>query len=237
MIDQADGRLAEWARGVLGEEVPVSFAPPGAAGVAGAPDGGLHLYLFELAEGKAPQTTSPQPLRFLLRYLVTATATAGAGSDPTAAHRRLGELLFAALADPEIDVVLGTIPLSLWQTLGAAPQPSFVLQVPLERPRPSRPEVPVREVVLASGPVGEIAGLLLGPGEVPLARARVELPALSRSTVTDSGGRFQLSGVPVGAAAGPLRISARGRLWTLPAPAGPAPLIIRLDLTEDAHGH
>jgi hypothetical protein len=236
MIDQADQRLADWAQGVLGE-VPVSFDPPGAPSSQSSSPG-LHLYLFEIAEAKTPQTTAAAapPLRFLLRYLVTCSAT-GAAADPREAHRQLGELLFAALADPEIDVSLDAVPLAVWQALGAAPQPSFVLQVPLERPRESRPEVPVREVVVATGPVGEITGLVLGPEEIPLVRARVELPALSRATVTDSRGRFQLTGVPLGAAAGQLRVSARGRLWTLPAPAGPAPLIIRLDFTEDAHGN
>ncbi len=222
MIDQADERLGEWVRGVLGD-VHVSFAPPGVAP-------GIHLYLLEIAEAKEPQTTSPPPLRFRLRYLVTAAA-----EDPREAHRQLGELLFAALADPAVDIALDAAPAAVWQALGIAPQPTFMLEVPLERARERRPAVPVREVMLGSSPLGELAGVVVGPGDIPLAQARVELPALSRSTVTDSRGRFQLSGVPLGAAAGEMQVHARGRRWTLPVAAGATPLIVRLDLMEEEH--
>jgi iron complex outermembrane recepter protein len=53
-------------------------------------------------------------------------------------------------------------------------------------------------VTAAPRPPGAIHGQLLDPSGVPLPEARVMLPTLRRTTVTDTDGRFRLEGIPAG---------------------------------------
>ena len=227
MIDEVDRRLREWAATVVGE-VPVSLAPPSREREGEA---GVGLYLFDLAESPSPRTSGPQPLQFLLRYLVTASSP-----EPEEAHRLLGELLFAALETPEMEVEVGAVPVALWQAFGAAPRPAFTLRMPMLKERRKRPVRRVLEpLVVEASRLARLAGVVLGPGDLPLAGARVELPALNVSTRTDFQGRFQFAAVPEGAT-GVLRVQARGRELAV-APERPAdpesPLIVRFPLMED----
>lgn len=143
MIDEMDRSLREWIGTVLGE-TPVSLGPP-----AGEKEDGVKLYLLDLLEGPAPRERRSQPLQLKLRYLVTATA-----EEPEEAHRRLGELAFAALESPDFEVELGALPASLWQAFGVAPRPAFLLRVPVRRERPAR-KVPLvlEPIVIQAAPM------------------------------------------------------------------------------------
>lgn len=227
MIDEVDRRLQDWTATVVGK-IPVSLAPPGRQGEE-APAVGL--YLLEFAESPSPRTSGPQPLQVLLRYLVTASSPR-----PEEAHRMLGELLFAALETPELEVELGLVPLALWQAFGVAPRPAFTVRVPLLKERKTRPVRRVAEpLIVEASRLARLSGLVLGPGDLPLAGARVELPALNVSTRTDFHGHFHFSAVPEGST-GTLRVQARGQeLSVIPErPADPeSPLIVRFPLMED----
>lgn len=227
MIDEVDRRLRDWAATVVGK-VPVSLAPPGRQGEEESVVG---LYLLELAENPSPRTSGPQPLQVLLRYLVTASSP-----QPEEAHHLLGELLFAAMETSEMEVTLEPLPVALWQAFGVMPQPAFTVRVPLQKERKARPLRRVLEpLVMAASPMARLAGVVLGPGDLPLAGARVELPALSLSTRTDFRGHFFFDAVPRDAP-GMLRVQAHGRELSVMAehPVDPeSPLIVHLPLMED----
>lgn len=225
MIDEVDRSLREWIGTVLGE-TPVSLAPP-----ASEEKAGVKLYLLDLLEGPAARERRSQPLQLKLRYLVTVAA-----EEPEEAHRRLGELAFAALESADFEVELGALPDSLWRAFGVMPRPAFLLRVPLRRERPARPVRRVLEpLVVHTAPLTTLPGLVLGPGDIPLAGAQVELPSLGISARTDAYGRFELASVPAGAPAGTLRVRAKG--LEIAVAAGTArpddPLIIRFQSMED----
>ena len=66
----------------------------------------------------------------------------------------------------------------------------------------------------SSGPIVPFYGLVLGPDEIPLVNARVELPNLFRSDTTDQRGRFTLAGIPAAPKEKTLLIKARGKEQT-----------------------
>lgn len=227
MIDEVDRRLQDWAATIVGT-VSASLAPPGQQGEE---EPAVGFYLLDFAENPSPRTSGPQPLQVLLRYLVTASAP-----DIQEAHRLLAELLFAALEAPELEVELGLVPLALWQAFGVAPRPAFTVRVPLVRERKARLVRRVVEpLVVETSRLARLSGLVLGPGEVPLAGARVELPALNVSTHTDFQGRFHFAVVPEGST-GVLRVQARGQeLSVIPERSTDpeSPLMVRFPPMED----
>jgi hypothetical protein len=202
-IDQVDRRLEDWIRSVLGE-VNVFLTPPKEL----QDIGGVNLYLLNLMNappGRSLKELSPH--RIILRYLVTVS-----GTDPHAMHRMLGELMFAALDWPEVEVELDSLSPAVWSVLGLAARPSFVLRVPLIRERPEKLAPPVRtEMIVKNTSLRPLTGRVIGPGDIAIMGARVELPALHLSTVTDSRGRFQFAAVPSDPLIKLLRVNAKGR--------------------------
>lgn len=222
MIERIDRRLAEWAAAVL-EGPRIELSPPGEGG-----DGsGISLYLMDLRHAPAARGGERPPRQVVLRYLVTAWA-----DEPTEAHRLLGELAFAAM-EADLEVELDPLPLELWRAFGVLPRPAFVLRMPLRRERP-KPAVPrVRQpLVLRAEPTASLSGAVIGPGEMPIAGARVELPAIARSTHTDHRGRFAFAAVPASGTR-TVRVTAKGREISVAAGAEEGPLLIRLQPTED----
>src|SRR5262249_33830852 len=147
------------------------------------------------------------PVQLALRYLVTTW-----GDDPLAEHRLLGTLVAAAMQEEGFEVLLAPTQPATWTALGAAPRPAFVLQVPVRQARPE-PVLPrVRGPLVMQGvALAPWAGQVLGPGDVPLANARVEVPAAAAVTETDPQGRFRFPGLPVEPRQKVVRVRARGK--------------------------
>lgn len=222
MIETVDERLKDWVENVL-DAVTVTLDPPGPP-QAGR---GVNLYLLELVESPPPSGTKRPPLQLSLRYLITTWA-----DEPEEAHRLLGELVFAAMEVSEYEVELAPVLAATWMALGAIVQPSFMLRVPLRRERPE-PEVDlVREpLVVQNVPISELRGTVLGPGDVPLMGALVELPLLQLRTRADSKGRFHFAAVPREFDTWRLRVKAKGREFQVTVRRGSEgePLVIRVD--------
>ncbi len=219
MIDEIDARVRSWVEGVAGD-VPISMEPPG-------PDrqgSGVGLYLLSLQ----PQPSmrgggEPAPVQIGLRYLVTAWS-----DDPGDAHRLLGQLVVAGLRDPELEVDLEPLPADAWAAFRLPPQPSFVLVTVLR----DQQAVPVKLVrgplQLKASDIAPLSGTVVGPNDVPLAAATVELPALQLGAVTDWRGRFAFAAVPREPRVKHLVVRARGRELAVDADLGAgAPLMIR----------
>jgi hypothetical protein len=229
VIDQADRELQEWVKSVV-TGVDVNLGLPGQL------EGkrGVSLYLLALANPPPAWMNRQSAVRVALRYLVTAWA-----ADDEDAHRLLGKLVLAVIEKREYELDLTELPATTWTALGIAPRPAFTLCVPLyiERPEPVTPLVHGPLVVRGS-PVTNLYGVVLGPGDIPIVGASVELPALQLRAHTDARGRFHLSNVPgelPGSQGIQLLVKAKGRVQsvTVDQPTSDGePLAIRFDLFD-----
>src|SRR5262249_35963769 len=146
--------------------------------------------------------TRRPPLQVLLRYLVTV-----GGADAWEVHGRLGDLLFAAMEHPDYEVELSSVDPSAWTALGMAMQPSFVLAVPVRKAVPEAPATPVKGPLDVRGStVSHLDGVVLGPGDVPIPDAYIEIPALGVAVRSDTRGRFRFAAVPSGPGPYQLRV-------------------------------
>ncbi|MBU8895441.1 carboxypeptidase regulatory-like domain-containing protein [Corallococcus sp. H22C18031201] len=230
MIDEVDQRLKAWV-GRIALDAPVHLGVPDREAL----ERGVCLYLLELAPAPAARTGRRAPLQFSVCYLVTAGA-----ASPEAAHRLLGELVFAAMQESEFEVDLAPVAAAVWAGLRVPPRPGFRLRIPVRKERqetaPRRAGFPV---VVASAPDETFQGRVVGPGDEPIPGALVELPTLRLSTRTDARGCFRFPQVPPAAALGRLEVRARGELLAVGEEAlatGTQPLLIRVPMKEDGPG-
>jgi hypothetical protein len=81
-----------------------------------------------------------------------------------------------------------------------------------------------------------LAGVVVGPGDVPVAAARVEIPSAGKWMETDSQGRFLFPGLPAEPPRMLVRVRARGRQMDaeIAGPAEGEPVVVHFDqLMED----
>ncbi len=208
MIDRIDRELEAWARSLLGE-VGVVFAPPRQE----TTDNVVLFFLTDLKHTQPIRGGRGHLLEMAARYLVAVWA-----NDPLEEHRLLAELAFAAMRSGQFELELEAPPLELWTALGSRPRASFHLRVPI-RQKVERPKAkPVLEPPqLRRSKMGPWEGVLLGPGEVPVAGARVEFPRLHRSVTTDANGRFRLTGVGLDWTPKEAKVFARGKEFIVSA--------------------
>jgi hypothetical protein len=234
LIDDIDEKLTDWMTAVLGA-TPVSLSAPG----PNSDHRGISLYLVEIQRRQGARGTEKKPpLQLLLRYLVSVQ-----GDDPIQSHRQLWQLLLDAERRAQANewiLELEPPPAELWLSFGIPPRPAFVLGIPLQhqwrQPRVPRVATPPE---LQTSPGGSLVGQVVGPGGVPIAGARVELPSLGQTAATGPLGRFRFSSVPSGRyRPTQLVVKAKGETQRvkLKADLGNEPLIIRFHLAEAEHG-
>lgn len=226
MIDQMDRELQEWVKSVV-SPVEVVLGPPSQL------DGkhGVNLYLLALGDPPSAWMNRQPAARVALRYLVTTWA-----ENEEEAHGLLGELVLAVLEKREYELDLNDLHATMWTALGIAPRPAFTLCVPLtvERPEPVTRLVQ-RPLVVRGVPVISLYGIVLGPGDIPIVGASVELPTLQLSVHTDARGRFYFSTVPGEPPGMQLLVKAKGRERSITveqATSEQEPLAIRFDSFE-----
>jgi hypothetical protein len=222
VIDEVDQKLSRWVEEVLpGANVTLE-------GPAGADDD-VGLYLFEMADLPPARGDSRPPLQVRLGYLVTTS-----GGNVAVAHKRLGTLLFAALTHPDWDVRYPGDIAEFWRAVGEPPRAGFILNVPLRQPVAIEPPPPV-QAPLSVDIVGlrVMEGIVLGPGDVPISDAFVQLPALALTTRSDARGRFRFPGIPETPAKQQLRVRAKAREFPFTIDSSqPSPYVLRLDLAK-----
>jgi hypothetical protein len=188
----------------------------------------VSLHLVQIDGHPPPRGPRRPPLQVDLHFLVSATS-----SRPESQLRMVGELLFAALARDDLEVELGPVTPGLWQSLGTAPRAAFILRLPFQRQVPERRAPRVRGPLVMELVAGEpLWGQVLGPGDLPLAGASVEVPALRLFTSADADGRFRFASVPPRP---PPRVvvRAKGDVHTFVGPDVPGtPLTIRFPFEE-----
>jgi hypothetical protein len=202
VIETVDQRLTNWADEVVGARIALLGWPP-----AAGRDRGVGLYLLDVVPTPPPRGLKRPHIDVFLRYLVTAWA-----EKPEEAHRLLGQLLFAALENPEFEVEHTSLPVAAWSAFGIPPRPSFVVKLPLRKELPARPAKLVRRpVVVEVSQTASLHGVVTGPDDVPVPGALVEVPAVRLATRTDTRGRFRFARVPGNGAGVRLRVTAKGR--------------------------
>jgi hypothetical protein len=246
-----DSRLGEWISSLLAEvtapppgEIAVTFGPPGPDGgpapQAGRKQQGINLHLLSIAPHAQATTRGERrtEAQLVLRYLVTTWAE----------QRELAESLLCMLAlhllgrgangpdgRSEISVEATPAP-EVLAALGLPPRAALTLGLPLVH---VEMEAPARRVTHPPSVLTEAAatlwGILLGPDELPIAAARVDLPAFGRSTETDEAGQFRITGVPANLADRTLHVRARGieRTFRLSAGNDGGPLTLRMSFAEE----
>lgn len=219
MIDQFDARLKVWVETVAGGAA-VTFAPPRDAQT----DPVVHLYLYQIVPTLSAPDVRRSPQRVMLHYLVAVRA-----ADPQVAHKLLGNLVFAAFDNPDFQLDFDPLPLTLWQALGAEPQPAFVLRLPLVRELPVPQTQLVRQPLVARiSSTTSLQGVVLSENDVPIYGALVELAGLHLLQRTDSHGRFRFGAVPADPAVKLVRVTAKGQVAEQEVEqSGDTPVVIR----------
>lgn len=224
--DETEDRLRAWIRSV-DPEAEISLRPPGEAR-AGR---GVSVYLLDIAPQPPARGAGRPPLQLSLRYLVTTWA-----EDPAAADRLLVDLAYSAMEQTDLEVDLEALPPVTWTALQAVARPSFVLRVTVRRSRARPPAPPVLlPLRLRSAQPALVAGVVRGPGGVPLADAAVAIPGIGREARTDRQGRFQLAGVPGPPLSTHLVVRAKGTETSVKLPKDPArarALVIEINSLE-----
>ncbi|MFN8452604.1 MAG: carboxypeptidase-like regulatory domain-containing protein [Anaerolineae bacterium] len=219
MIDEVDARLKTWVENVLGT-VDIALTPPRETQT----DPVIHLYLLQVV----PSLTSPDgkrtPVQIMLHYLVAVRA-----AEPEQAHKLLGELILAAVDNPDFTLEFDPLPMETWIALGVEPQPAFILKLPLVRERPEPDTSLVRvPMVLRASSIASLQGVVLGPQDTPLYGALVELPDSRLYQRTDSHGRFRFPTVPADPPVKRVRVSAKGHELETEIDSTGEPVVIRL---------
>lgn len=220
MIEKLDQGLVDWVDSVV-PGASVSLDVPAATAAAD-----VSMHLFELGDLPAARGEQRPPLQVQLRYLVTTS-----GSD---AHKHLGDLLFAALQHPDYDVVFPEGMAAYWSAAGVPPRPCFVLALSARQDVAAAAAPPVRSgLQIQSVGAQQLEGIILGPADVQIADAFVEIPALGLTTRSDTRGRFRFAAVPTGSAALGLRVRAKAREFPFTVDtSAPQPVTLRLDLAK-----
>ena len=180
MLDQVDGDVLAWAE---------ALADPGAVRLglpAGeAPDSGLYLHLFDFRQDSQEHAPRQSTWRFVSRYLVSACS-----EDARESHRLLAHALIHAIESDRFEVERESPSLALWQALRVPARPAFVLAAPWSHQR-EKPQGPLvrRPLQMDWGELQPLSGSVLGPSDVPIMLARVEIPHTGLSAATDWRGR------------------------------------------------
>ena len=222
MIDEVDQQLSKWVEDVL----------PGASVTLDGPAGAgedVGLYLFEMADLPPARGEERPPLQVRLGYLVTTS-----GTDVTLAHSRLGKLLFAALTHPDWEVRYPGDIAEFWNAVGQPPRAGFILTIPLRQPVEAKPPPPVQGPLRVQGVTSRaMEGVVLGPGDVPISDAFVEIPSLALTTRSDRHGRFRFAAIPTAPVEQQLRVRAKAREFPFTVDSSnPSPYVLRLDLAK-----
>ena len=195
--------LLDWIRAAAGG------APAAVKAAAEAPAEGVDLRLLAMTPRPAPRPTprtSRPPAVLALDYLLTVR-----GKDPLEEHSLAAELMFAALELQDVEVLEAPSAAAAAARLGMPPAAGFVLRTCLSRER-ERARAPLVRFppVARTGGLGQVEGVVLGPGDAPVPGALVSLVGLGRMARTDPDGRFRISGPPPGAGEVRLRVRAKG---------------------------
>ena len=182
-------RMKSWVTDVLGE-VSTSHDSPASME---AKSRCINLFLMALGPSLSTRNAKTSPLQLEARFMVTAW-----GPDIAQANDDLCGLGFAAMESPLFEVDFAPLPVTTWVAFTMPPRPAFSIHLPVRKQRAQRPaRIVSAPLVVLPTLMHRLAGVVVGPMNVPIAGARVELLTLGLATQTDSEGQFDFAGVPI----------------------------------------
>ncbi len=230
-VAEAESRLTDrWILPALGPDAHVRV---GRIDDSTPSDGTtVTLTLIDMAPAPLPRGAAGlTPLQLRARYLVTIAA-----ADAVAERQALAELAFSAGPIAEVQLEPAALGLELWKTLGVSIRPALVASVVLQRERRGRPVRRVRQPLVTKwAPSRPVSGVVVGPGDVPIAGAFVEVEGLSQSAYSNHRGEFAFRSVPGADPPPTLVVHAKGatvRMRVDGDATASAPLLIRIPLAE-----
>ena len=230
MIEQLDLQVQDWIRESLADTDVVLQSPSDFSRTAQGDRPVVGLYLLDISRRPQPRSSRRSPLQLSVRYLATAN-----GADPLDEHRLLGELCFAIVQNPQLDLQEEPPPWEFWLAMGAAPRPCLVIRALVRRelPEAALPMV-TQPIELRTAPMKALTGIVLGPSGAAMPDVRIELESLGISTRSDSNGRFRFATAPGGQAQETLKVKSKGRSITVQVDRsdGNEPATVRLPATE-----
>lgn len=225
-----DERLTKFVRAVL-PDVPVSLETPSDRPQT---ERGVGLYLWQIQPVAPVRGQRMDQLRLTLQYLLNTWAP-----EPTEAHEMLLDLAYAAMQEPSLDVVLEPLPAEAWLALGVPPTPSFRVGAASRYTAPDHRAKPVLHPLdISAVTMSGISGWVRTPAGLPIAGARVEVPAIDQRSRTDADGHFNLRSLPAAPTAVRVRVDAKGHeAWATVGPTDDrAAVVIELDPLEETNG-
>jgi hypothetical protein len=228
-IGDAEGRLLEqWIRPTLGD-AQVGFDDAGPA--ADATGAGLRvgLRLLDVLPSPTPRGHETPPLRLQARYAVTVS-----GGKTGESRAALADLAFAALGSELLELERATPPVDYWRALALPPRPALVVRLLLVRVG-ARTRAPLVRVPLSprwSGLRPLDGMVVIGPDNVGVAGALIELDGQGLATYSDHRGAFHFAAVPDEPAIRTIIVQAKGRRLAFQAKRGPKPVVLTLPLPE-----
>ena len=229
-LAEADRALRGWAAAAL-DGAEITGEPPRPVGAPPPTGPRLSLYLLDLTgERELQGGRERRPLRYALRYLVTAD-----GADRGEAADLLGRLLDATVDAEHLTVRLDPPTVELWIALGAPPQPSFQVEVPAStaRPRPTAPLV-TEPLIVDGGLVRTLQGRLVGPGGRSMPGATIVVDGTATRVRTGPDGGFRIPAVAGPEGRARFRVVTKGRefLADVALDDGDDHLVIHVDPRE-----
>lgn len=224
MMESVDGNLRDWAKSVAKGADVVLEAPR-----ADDEKTTIRLHLLQVQTAVPTSLGYPRSLELRLNYLVTVGA-----ANTESAHRVFGELLTAALGASQYAVELRELDAQFWIAFGVTPRPAFIIKCPYVVAREQPSVTLIRHAPeYRLSPAAVLSGVVKSKEDLPVARARVELPEVSAVTHTDEKGQFQFGAVPPRSGPRAIKVTVKGteRLYSESAPPN-APLVIRFDPKE-----
>lgn len=232
-VAEAESRLRDrWILPALGPDAHVRVGriddstPPAGDGTA------VTMTLIDVVPAPLPRgPVGLPPLQLRARYLVTIAAP-----DATTERQALAELAFSAGPVTEVELEPTARGLELLRSLGVSTRPALLISVLLQRERHTRPMRRVRQPLVTKwSPARPVSGVVVGPGDVPIAGAFVEVEGLSQTAYSNHRGEFAFRSVPGADPPPTLVVSAKGatvRVRVDGDATASTPLLIRIPLSE-----
>lgn len=229
-VADAETRLTDrWIVPALGPDAHVRV---GRIDDAAPSDGTtVTLTLMDVVPAPLPAgPAGPPPLQLRARYLVTVAA-----AQADAARQALADLAFAARWATEVELEHRAPAPELWHALAVATRPALVVSVLWQREQ-HRPIRRVRQPLVAKWASSRsLLGVVVGPDDIPIAGALVEVEGLPQTAYSNNRGEFAFRGVPGDDPPPTLVVSAKGatvRVRVDGDAATSVPLLIRIPLSE-----
>lgn len=210
MIDEIDHRLKEWIATVIDSKYDVSFEYP----ASGSNKPTVSVYLYQMENAVPRSAARDIPLEITLSYLLTVQS-----EDQPEAHRTLGNLLFAAKSRSDLEVGFPALSADFWRALGIVPLPHFCLRLPLAMARviEQTPRIKAPPSINV-GSLTQLKGLILGPGNQPVAGAKITLAHSNTFTYADNSGSFSIAADSKSQRQLDCRIDAKGKQFSISVP-------------------